>query len=135
GSVLNDQDDVFDCNVNGPALAAVGRALGLHTEDPPTPDSESDSSSVDGGDVRMKDSGARPSASEKGPGMGLDAADGEAGKGVGSMTLSDLVWWLLLFPFFEKEFDVVEVVASSVFGDDDADDSDDGEGEESGSEA
>lgn len=42
---------------------------------------------------------------------------------------------LLLFPFFEPEFDIVEVVASSVFGDDDSADSDDGEGEESDSEA
>lgn len=34
-----------------------------------------------------------------------------------------------MFPFFEKEFDMVEVVASSVFGEDDSDDSDDGGGE------
>lgn len=33
-----------------------------------------------------------------------------------------------MFPFFEKEFDMVEVVASSVFGEDDSDDSDDGGG-------
>lgn len=37
-----------------------------------------------------------------------------------------------MFPFFEKEFDMVEVVASSVFGEDDSDDSDDGGGGESG---
>lgn len=93
GSVCNDQEDVFDCDVNGPALAALGRALGLHTEDPPTSDSDSDSSSDDGGDVRMKDSGARPSASAKGPEKDPDTADGEPGKGIGSMTQSDLVWW------------------------------------------
>ncbi|CBN75598.1 hypothetical protein Esi_0148_0039 [Ectocarpus siliculosus] len=135
GSACNDQEDVFDCDVNGPALAALGRALGLHTEDPPTSDSDSDSASDDGGDVRMKDSGARPSASAKGPEKEPDTADGEPGKGIGSMTQSDLVWWLLLFPFFEKEFDVVEVVASSVFGEDDLDDSDDGGGEASDPEA
>ncbi|CAN0014516.1 unnamed protein product, partial [Laminaria digitata] len=37
----SDQEDVFDCNVDGPALAAVGRALGLHT-DPIAPDSDSE---------------------------------------------------------------------------------------------
>lgn len=36
-----------------------------------------------------------------------------------------------MFPFFEKEFDMVEVVASSVFGADDSDDSDDGGASES----
>ena len=47
------------------------------------------------------------------------------------MTSSDLVWWVMLFPFFEKEFDMVEVVASSVFCDDGSD-SDDGEGQGGG---
>lgn len=112
---------MFDCNVDGPALAAVGRALGLHT-DPPTSDSESNSDSDDNQDrpSRTKEKGVLAAAAAA-------AAEGER-EGDGGMTLSDLVWWVMLFPFFEKEFDMVDVVASSVFGDDESD-SDDGEGE------
>lgn len=92
---------MFDCNVDGPALASVGRALGLHNE-PSTPsDSKEESSSS-------------------------SSSDDE--EGMDGMAMSDLVWWIMLFPFFEREFDMVEVVASSVFGEDDDSDSDDGEG-------
>lgn len=108
-SDTSDQEDVFDCNVDGPALAAVGRALGLHT-DPVAPDSDSDSDSDEQEELE---------------------GHGEGGAKHGGMTLSDMVWWVMLFPFFEKEFDMVEVVASSVFGDD-ASDSDDGEGQDDG---
>lgn len=92
----NDQEDVFDCNVDGPALAAVGRALGLHTEDPDVPpsdaDSDADSDGGDGGDLRKSGKKnlsqqrvvAKDSEKEGGPG------DEESG---GGMTLSDLVWW------------------------------------------
>lgn len=110
-SDTSDQEDVFDCNVDGPALAAVGRALGLHT-DPVAPDSDSDEQEQRKG----------RSSQELG-------GHGEGGEKHGGMTLSDLVWWVMLFPFFEKEFDMVEVVASSVFGDEDSD-SDDGEGQD-----
>ncbi len=100
----NDQEDVFDCNVNGPALAAVGRSLGLHTEEdlPPSPDSDSgsdseshsdsDSDSDPGGREKTK----RPSLQkQKGDDMTLKAEEGADGPegGNGGMTLSDLVWW------------------------------------------
>ena len=114
-SDTSDQEDVFDCNVDGPALAAVGRALGLHT-DPVAPDSDSDEQEKEQQDGRSSQQ--------------LEG-HGEGGAKNGGMTLSDLVWWVMLFPFFEKEFDMVEVVASSVFGDD-ASDSDDGEGQDDG---
>ena len=91
----NDQEDVFDCNVNGPALAAVGRALGLHTEEdlPPASesDSESDSESEQGG--REK---AKRQSSQKREGGEVESAAGGGGRGEeedGGMTLSDLVWW------------------------------------------
>lgn len=93
---------MFDCNVDGPALASVGRALGLHTEPPASSDSEQESS---------------------------DDSEDDSEDAKGGMTMSDLVWWIMLFPFFEREFDMVEVVASSVFGEDDDSDSDDGEGD------
>ena len=112
-SDTSDQEDVFDCNVDGPALAAVGRALGLHT-DPVAPDSDSDEQELQEG------------RSSQGP----ERHGGEGAKH-GGMTSSDLVWWVMLFPFFEKEFDMVEVVASSVFCDDGSD-SDDGEGQGGG---
>lgn len=102
-SVFRDQEDVFDCNVDGPALAAVGQALGLHYE-PTALESPGGNNGEQGLD--LKEAG------------GLGCGEG--------MTVSDLVWWIMLFPFFEEEFDIVEVVASSVFGDEGSD-SDDGE--------
>lgn len=107
-SDTSDQDDVFDCNVDGPALAAVGRALGLHTAD-----SEDDGQDQHEGRSSLES----------------DGLGGKSAKHDGGMTVSDLVWWVMLFPFFEKEFDMVEVVASSVFGEDGSD-SDDGEGKD-----
>lgn len=56
----------------------------------------------------------------------MDLKEAIVSEGEGGMTLSDLVWWIMLFPFFEEEFEIVEVVASSVFGDEGSD-SDDGE--------
>ena len=110
GSVSNDQEDVFDCNVDGPALAAVGRALGLHTgdEDPSPSDSDSDSDSDSGSDAggggggkaeeahknnkeKKKQSLLSPRLSA-GSGAESAALEPERG-GLGGMTLSDLVWW------------------------------------------
>lgn len=112
GGDTDDQEDVFDCNVDGPALEAVGRALGLHTD--PLPSSNS---------LHANGNGQESKRSEN---ISEDIAGG-------GMTLSDLVWWIMMFPFFEKEFDMVDVVASSVFGDDSDDSDDSDEDSEKGS--
>lgn len=93
----NDQEDVFDCNVNGPALAAVGRALGLHTEEdlPPSSDADSDSDSDSDAQGGRREQKKRPSLQKekKGDEMALKAEGGMTEGGDGGMTLSDLVWW------------------------------------------
>lgn len=96
----NDQEDVFDCNVDGPALTAVGHALGLHTgdEDPSPSDSDSGSGSDEGGggggealsnNGKKNEKKSRPSRPSAGSG-GPESAELET---EGAMTTSDLVWW------------------------------------------
>ena len=94
---------MFDCHVDGPALAAVGQALGLHYEP-----------------MSLESPGGNNGE------QGLDLKEGSVSEWGEGMTVSDLVWWIMLLPFFEDEFEIVEVVASSVFGDEGSD-SDDGE--------
>ncbi|CAM9405115.1 unnamed protein product, partial [Scytosiphon promiscuus] len=61
-------EDVFDCNLNGPALSAVGRALGLHTEeDESDSDSDSESEKNEGAADRKMRVKKLPGKKEKAP--------------------------------------------------------------------
>lgn len=95
GSECNDQEDVFDCNVDGPALAAVGRALGLHTEDPATPlDADLDSGSDDGDDGGVREGAMKRLSQQHLAGKDSEKEGGPAeGRSGAGMALSDLVWW------------------------------------------
>lgn len=97
----NDQEDVFDCNVDGPALAAIGRALGLYTgdEDEDLYPSYDEVGSGGGGGGKAEEAHKKKEKEKSLPsrlsaGSGADSAALEAGgSGPGGMTLSDLVWW------------------------------------------
>lgn len=90
--------------MDGPALAAVGRALGLHTgdEEPPPSDSDSDSDSesgegggggAGGEELRKKrEKKGQPSRLSAGSDIESEGLEPERGE-LGGMTLSDLVWW------------------------------------------
>lgn len=94
GKSDKDEADVTDCNLNGPALAAIGRALGLHTEEDESDSDSGSDSEEDGGaaerEMPVKKRPGKEKEKETGPAKeaGEDKEDGEGG-----MTLSDLVWW------------------------------------------
>lgn len=152
-----DQDDAYECNINGEALGHIGQALGIYA--PPSSTEESDSDADDAEDAHdggrkgvntaakltgrngpAKSTAAVSSSTEDAAaaGGGKDDGKGDEKQEDGLMPLGDIAWWLMMFPFYEKEFDMIEVVASSAFGaeEEDGDDSDDeeeeGEGEGEG---
>lgn len=103
-------EDTSDANVDGDALSRIGRALGIHepSEDSDSEDEDDSADSASGarGDVRKKQE------------------DGDAAGQ--KLSLEDMIWWLMMFPFFEKEFDMVGVVGAGLFAEEDSDvDSDD----------
>lgn len=129
-AAVGDEDDAFDCNVDVEALAKIGRSLGLQFS--PQTSAEPDvNSEIDGNEDLRKIGAANGGISAQGDSERWeDGAEGYRGMGE-----EDLVWWLLMFPFFDKEFDMVEVVASSVFGGDEGsneDSEDDEDGVEDG---
>lgn len=87
----NDQEDISDCNVSGPALSAIGRALGLHTEEDDS-DSDSDSGSENGGGAADRKLLVEKQPMKKEIGSAKDPGEDEEAK-EGGMTLSDLIWW------------------------------------------
>lgn len=125
--LTGDEEDVHDANIDEVALSAIGEALGIHIP------SLRESDSGDEQEVPVLISGADGTA-EAGAGAG-DAGD-RGGEG-SRLMVEHLVWWLMMFPFFEKEFDIVGVVGSCIFGEDgysddeddsnDEDESDDGD--------
>ncbi|CAM9269922.1 unnamed protein product [Choristocarpus tenellus] len=106
GTCCPSEGDITDCEIDTEALEKVGRALGLFETG-----------------VATRASGTRTVPEEDE--AACKTKDQVEKSSRSGLSTADLVNWLLLFPCFETEWDMVGIVASSIF---------DNEGDESGDE-